>query len=274
MERGAKTRGKYAKLLAGVEAIEIKATIPDKQVRAALARYKLTERNDDERYIYFFDTPRLELLAQGIIMRARRVVGDEHDTTVKFRPVDPATLGKEWSKYRDFKIEADASEKGIVKSASFSMPVAKGLIKRVATKNKGIASLFTKEQERFLAEVAGHEPDLDKLTVLGPLRAQRWDFEDPACPWKLTAERWRREDGATLMEVSVKAPAVQGAAVMAGFMAFLAEVGAERDTSEQAKTRWALEYYANRLRKQPVTKKQPVARKRSKKSVTRRSRKT
>jgi hypothetical protein len=261
MERGAKTRGKYAKLLAGAEAIEIKATVPDKQVKAALARYKLTERNDDERYIYFFDTPRLELLAQGIIVRARRVVGDEHNTTIKFRPVDPAAVDKEWRKYRDFKIEADASEKGVVKSASFTMPVAKGLIKRVVTKNKGIASLFTKEQERFLAEVAGHEPDLDALTVLGPLRAQRWDFEDPACPWKITAERWRRADGATLMEMSVKAPAAQGAAVMAGFMAFLAEVGAERDTSEQAKTRWALEYYANRLRKQSVAKKPPAAKK-------------
>lgn len=29
-------------------------------------------------------------------------------------------------------------------------------------------------------------------------------------------------------------------------MAFLAEVGAERDTSEQAKTRWALAYYIGR----------------------------
>lgn len=273
MERGAKTRGKYARMLAGAEAIEIKATIPGKQVEAALTRYKLTTNNDDERYIYFFDTPALELLEQGIIIRARRVVGDEHNTTIKFRPVDPAALDKDWRKFRDFKVEADASEKGIVKSASFTMPVTKGLIKRVVAKNKGIPSLFTKEQERFLAEVAGHVPDLDALAVLGPLRAQRWDFEDPACPWPLTAELWWREDGATLMEISVKAPAAQGAAVMAGFMAFLAEVGAERDTAEQAKTRWALEYHANRLRKQPVKKKQPVAKKRKKKAATPRSRK-
>ena len=44
------------------------------------------------------------------------------------------------------------------------------------------------------------------------------------------------------MEVSVKAPAIQAAAVMAGFMAFLAEVGVERDSAQQAKTRWALDY--------------------------------
>ena len=125
MDRGAETRGRYARLLAGAEAIEIKATIPQQQVRSALSRYRLTQRNDEERYIYFFDTPQLELLAAGIIARARRVVGDEHDSTIKFRPVDAAKVGKRWRKYRDFKIEADASEKGLVKSASFSMPVAR-----------------------------------------------------------------------------------------------------------------------------------------------------
>ena len=154
------TRGRYAKLLAGAEAIEIKATIPQSQVKAALKRYNLTERNDDERYIYFFDTPRLDLLKSGIVARARRVVGDEHDSTIKFRPVDPARVGKQWRKYKDFKIEADASEKGIVKSASFSMPVAKGLIKKVVAGDKGIAALFTEEQEEFLKEMSGKVPDL------------------------------------------------------------------------------------------------------------------
>ena len=58
MERGAATRGKVAKAMAGAEAIEIKATIPDHQIRQALARFGLTSNNDEERYIYFFDTPK------------------------------------------------------------------------------------------------------------------------------------------------------------------------------------------------------------------------
>jgi hypothetical protein len=256
MQRGAMTHGRYARLMEGAEAIEIKATIPPKQVAGALAHYKLTASNDEQRFIYFFDTPKLELLAAGIIARARRVVGDEHDSTIKFRPVNPEKVGKRWRKFRDFKIEADASEKGIVKSASLTMPVAKGLIKRVVAGDKGIATLFTEEQEAFLAEMSGgRTPEFARLAVLGPLEAQRWDFEDPACPWPITGELWRRADGATLMEVSVKAPAVQAAAVMAGFMAFLAEVGAERDVAQQAKTHWALDYYASRLRaKRPARK--------------------
>ena len=60
-----------------------------------------------------------------------------------------------------------------------------------------------------------------------------------------------------MMEVSVKAPAIQGAAVMAGFMAFLAEVGAERDRDQQAKTRWALDFYANRLKRAGAARNRP-----------------
>jgi hypothetical protein len=263
--------GRYARLLEGAEAIEIKATVPQKQVKAALARYGLTQRNDEQRFIYFFDTPQLDLLKAGIVARARRIVGDEHDSTIKFRPVDAAKVGKKWRKYRDFKIEADASEKGLVKSASFSMPVAKGLIKRVIAGEKGIAALFTEEQEEFLAEMAGSVPDLAQLSILGPLMAQRWDFEDPACPWPITAELWTRADHATLMEVSVKAPAIQAAAVMAGFMAFLAEVGAERDISQQAKTHWAVDFHAARLRKQAASK--PRARARAKTPLKKAARK-
>jgi hypothetical protein len=251
-QRGKATQGKVAKAVAGAEAIEIKATVPDHQVRAALARFGLTADNDEERHIYFFDTPGLALLAGGIIARARRIIGDEHDSTVKFRPVDPAKIGAQWRKYRDFKIEVDASEKALVKSASFSMPVDKGLIKRVASGKKPIEAVFTPEQEEFLMTVARRKIDFTELAVLGPLTAQRWRFEDPACPWPITAELWRREDGQRLMEVSVKAPIVQAAVAIGGFMAYLAEVGAERDDSEQTKTRWAMGYYAAKLGAAPA----------------------
>ena len=242
------TQGKITKMVFGADAIEIKATIPDAHIEHTLSRFNLTLDNDEERYIYFFDTPSLDLLKEGIIARTRRMVGEEHDSTIKFRPVVPEEVSDKWRNSSGFKIEADASEKGIVKSASFTMPVKKGLIKAVVDGEKSIAKLFTKDQEDFLAEMANYPIDYSALAILGPLKANRWKFEDPPSPWKITAELWRREDGERLMEVSIKAPIVQAAAAIGGFMAFLAEVGAERDTKQQTKTHWALDFYAAKIR--------------------------
>ena len=242
------TQGKIMKMVSGAEAIEIKATIPNAQIKNALTRFNLTLDNDEERYIYFFDTPALDLLNAGIIARARRVIGEEHDSTIKFRPVVPEEVSDRWRKSNGFKIEADASEKGIVKSASFTMPVKNGLIKAVVEGKKPIAKLYTEEQEEFLSEMGSNPIDFSALAILGPLKAHRWKFEVPACPWKITAELWRREDGERLLEASIKAPIVQAAGAIGGFMAFLEEMGAERDSEQQTKTHWALDYYAAKLK--------------------------
>ena len=159
----------------------------------------------------------------------------------------PEEVSDKWRNYNGFKIEADASEKGIVKSASFTMPVKNGLIKAVVEGKKSIAKLYTKEQEEFLAEMGSNPIDFSSLAILGPLKAHRWKFEVPACPWKITAELWWREDGARLMEVSIKTPTVQAAAAIGGFKAFLAEVGAEHDRDQQTKTRWALDHHAAKI---------------------------
>jgi hypothetical protein len=202
--RGPATRDQVSRQVAGVNAIEVKATIPETQVDGALARYNLTLRNADERLIYFFDTPLLDLLQGGVIARARMSNHGQADSTVKFRPVVPEDVPKDWTKFGGFKLEADASENGVVKSASLTMPVEKARMTRFdAASGKGIGALFTKEQLRFLRDLGRRAIDFDALTVHGPLRAHRWQFEQPACPWKLTGELWHRKDGARLLEVAV-----------------------------------------------------------------------
>lgn len=252
MTRGIETMGQVAKTMAGADAVEIKATIPEHQVDAAIRRYAL-DPEDNERYIYFFDAPDLELFKAGVIGRARRVVGGKHDSTIKFRPVVPETVPPLWRKYRGFKIEADASERGVVISASLTSPVEKGLIKRVAAGQSPIASLFAEEQLTFLFAMAKQQFDFSRVIVMGPMRSWRWKFSDPGLPWPITAELWQREDGTRLFETSIKVPLAQAAAGSAAVMAFLAEVGAERDEGEQAKTRWALEYFAKQQRQPAAT---------------------
>jgi hypothetical protein len=231
--------------MAGAEDVEIKALIPAKQIEPALQLYGL-QKDNNERYIYFFDAPDLEGFEIGIIARARRIVGGQHDSTIKFRPVDPKSVPTLWRKYTGFKIEADAGDKGVVKSASLTMPVPKGLIKRVAAGMNPISDLFSEQQLLFLFSLASKKLDYSKVIVMGPIRAWRWKVKSPGLPWPITGELWQRDDGAEIFEVSVKTPVVQAAAATAGFMAFLAEAGAERDCGQQAKTRWALEHWAKK----------------------------
>lgn len=251
MADGVETRGQVARMMEGAGGVEIKATIPEQQVDQVLKAYNFRP-SKNERYIYFFDTPQLEAFAMGVIARARRIVGGQHDSTIKFRPVDPATIPALWRKYRGFKIEADASEKGVVKSASLTMPVVKGLIKRVAAGSNPISDLFTEEQLLFLFSLASKKLDYPRAIVMGPIRAWRRKVNHPGLPWPITGELWQREDGARIFEVSIKTPVAQAAAASAGFMAFLAEVGAERDDGQQAKTRWVLEHWATREPKSPT----------------------
>ena len=187
MERGDATRGRVAALVSGANSLEIKATIPESQNDSTLARFGLTIANEQERYIYFYDTIDLDLSKAGIITRARRVVGDDHDSTVKFPPVVPDQVAPKGRTYPLFEIEADASEKGVVKSASFTMPVQKGVIKRIASGDKPSGELFTKDQQAFLLGMANRNVDFSRLQVFGPLRAHRWKFEYPGCPW----QSWR-----------------------------------------------------------------------------------
>ena len=86
------------------------------------------------------------------------------------------------------------------------MPVAKGVIKRIAEGKLGVAALFAEEQRRFLLEMMKLEVDLERLLIMGPMQAQRWKFSDPALPWPITAELWRRDDGELIFEASIKAP--------------------------------------------------------------------
>ena len=52
--------------------------------------------DNNERYIYFFDTPELSGFEAGIIARARRIVGSDHDSTIKFRPIVPEADPAMW----------------------------------------------------------------------------------------------------------------------------------------------------------------------------------
>jgi hypothetical protein len=117
-----------------------------------------------------------------------------------------------------------------------------------------VASLFGEPQVMFLLATGKQNLDFENVVVLGPVKAWRWRITDPGLPWSITAELWQRDDQARIVEASIKVPIVQAAAAEAGFIAFLAELGAQHDKGQQAKTRWVLDYFAKRFHSPPNSK--------------------
>lgn len=236
--------GRMGRQVAGADTVEIKATIEAKNLRAALKLFGLKDGDAEERIIYFFDTAKLDLFRAGVIVRARRVPGAAHDSTIKIRPVEKPRVPGTWLSRKGFKLEADAGEKGVVLSASLSRNVDKGVIKRVAAGQEKLRAVFDKDQELFLSEMCRVRVGLDKLKVLGPIGALWWKVQHPGLPYPMTAELWTRGDRAAMLEVSIRVPHEKAAFASAGFMGFLSELGARRDNARQTKTLWALEYSA------------------------------
>ena len=239
--------GQTARATAGTEVIEVKLTVAERHEPLVLRKLGLERDDAERRRIFFYDTRSLALYRRGIALRAREMDGEECDSTVKIRPVEPKRIANKWRKRSGFKLEADAVGGKVICSASFTVPQQPKEIDEVASGARPIAKLFSAEQEEFLQELAPIAVDFTKLVPLGPVAALRWKSEDERIPYELCAEEWRLPDGHDLIELSIKAKRAEAAAARAAFEGFLAELGIERDSNaQQTKTRTMLEYFAQR----------------------------
>lgn len=240
MVRGVTGLARGGRRAAAVDEIEVKAGLPERAVKRALKRWKLDRDDGSPRRLHYFDTPQQDLLAAGIVARARRIRGGEHDSTVKLRPVTPAAIGEQWRAFRGFKVETDASEREIVAAASFSMPIARGVIRRIARGRGPVGDLYDDGQRMFLLGMAGVRVDFARTVGYPPIRAWRWKVADPGLRWPIGVELWRREDGERRIECSVKVPLAGAAAAVREVLSFLDDAGVERATEPLARVRWAL----------------------------------
>ena len=232
---------------AGMDTVEIKVTVRcDQELRAERAM-ELNEDSADVRVIYFYDTPRLDLFNAGVCLRARLVKGAADDSTVKFRPVDPAKIAPAWRKLKGFKLEADCVGDRVVCSASLTGLQKRDEIDQVAKGKRPIDKLFSSDQERFLREFHG-PVELATLAVMGPIRVLRWKLKHKGFPHELTLEEWRLPNGDILVETSIKTAPEQGRQARKDFEAHLLTLGLDPKGAQETKTRTALKYFVKAAR--------------------------
>lgn len=218
---------------------ELKVTVDRDAQGDVLAALGLTADLAELRDIWFYDTGELTLFESGAILRARSVTDDDDDTTVKLRPMAAADVDPALFADGDFKCETDWTPSTVVSSCSFGRTIDEGEIVEVADGTRDIESLFSSEQEDFLA---AHGPafDWDGLAPLGPVAAQVWKVEHDDLPAKMTAELWQlpSED---FLELSIKVPDAEAAGAFGELLVWLSVRDIPLSEAQETKTRRALE---------------------------------
>lgn len=242
-------RKAFESKIEGADKVEIKITVAKKDEQRAYEALEIGRRDAARRDIYFFDTPELTLNKAGVVLRARAIEDDDHDSVVKIRPVDPDKVDEKWQAVDGFKLEADAVGDKVVMSASLKHKKKKKAIEKVDEGKHDISNLFSKEQKALLAEFYDGPLDLDDLTKLGPVNTLRADFERPGMAYELTAEYWTLPDDSHLLELSIKCPPEEAVVAKEVFKAFLAGHGLDPNGAQATKTILALESLAERIGK-------------------------
>jgi hypothetical protein len=219
---------------------ELKVLVDEEWIDDVRDRLGLDHDLAQERAVWFYDSADLALFDAGVILRARSVHGDDDDSTVKVRPLAADQVDPVWFQQAGFKCELDATPASSVSSCSFTTEQEEDQIEEADGGERDVDTLFSSEQEDFLAAFGPLYLDWDELAPLGPIDALVWKLESYDLPAPLTAERWRLPDS-EMLELSIKVDEADGDAAMEDFLAWLADRGVPLSAEQESKTRRALE---------------------------------
>jgi hypothetical protein len=226
-----------------VGSVELKVSVPGHQ-RAALAGLGLDLLQGRIREVYFFDTPGLDLFANGVVLRGRRTQGTLDDTVVKLRPAQPADLTPAERDSPNMKIEMDVTRGGYIVSASLKGERRPGTVRAAVTGDRPVPKLFTKEQRTFFERHGPEGVDWSDLVALGPAYVVVLKHAPRDLARKVTIEQWHYPGEVPLVELSTKAMPDTVLQVYADAATFLRARGLTAEGEQEPKTRKALEFYA------------------------------
>jgi len=232
-------------LIAASDSVELKATVPAQDQRAAVTALGLDPLRGQTRQVFFFDTPGLDLFAGGLVVRARRSAGRADDTVVKLRPVEPSEVDPRLRALPGFGIEVDAMPEGFVCSASLKGSPPRRDVRTTLLEGRPLRKLFTKAQRVLFAQRAPDGIDLDDLVVLGPIFVLKLRDVPKELGRKLVAELWLYDDGSRLLELSAKCAPGEALQMAAELRAFLTARGVDLTAAQETKTRHALALLAS-----------------------------
>ena len=227
-------------LLPDIDAVELKLTVPDTDLRPVVRSLGIDTLDAEVRQVAFVDTPDLRLSDAGLVVRVRRTQRKPADTTVKLRPMLPSDVPEGLRELSGFKVEVDASPTGFTCSCSLAGEVHDRKAKELMTGEREPAHGLSDEQRELLLSRLPDGVGLADLRVLGPLTLLKVKFEPEDYPRRMVGELWFLPDGSRILELSAKCDPTEAFQAAAETKIFLAGHGVDLDAPQETKTRSAL----------------------------------
>jgi hypothetical protein len=210
---------------------EVKLLLSPAQVQAAITALKA--RQETHGRVYFYDTPALDLLSKGVILRLRDRA--EVDLTAKLRPppgdkfVNPSGLRD------DYKCEVDFNDGAATESFSV---VNKYLTAKAPVRGEELFQRLSEGQKRLLQH-SKVQIDWKRVKRIAEIQSTSWTSRAEPPLGKLSVELWEWSGGSVL-EVSTRVAPDAPLATFVELRDLVNKKGLALDTNQRSKTAIAL----------------------------------
>jgi hypothetical protein len=184
--------------------------------------------------VYLFDSDKLDLLSQGVIVRLRQ--GTSNDLMVKLRPRSGKQFANPSTGDGKYKCEVDVAGGEGQPSYSVTTPYTGN---QPPTTGIAVFALLTTAQKALLQE-AEVSIDWSRVHRVAEIQSTTWLIPTLGSFRKLTLEQWKWP-GAQVLELSAKAKAKQGAAAYSDLQQLAKTQGLSLSEVQRLKTSLVLQ---------------------------------
>jgi hypothetical protein len=207
---------------------EVKLLLSPQQLQSAITALKARQETHDR--VYFYDTPALDLLSKGLILRFRDRA--EPDLTVKLRPL-PGDNSFDSSGVRDDRYKCEVDLNDGIESESFSL-ANKYISARAPVTGEELFQQLSEGQKKLLRD-SKIQVDWKRVKRIAVIQSTNWTSRANPPLGKLSVELWEWA-GERLLEVSARVAQDAGQATYVELRDLANKKGLALDTNQRSKT--------------------------------------